>query len=181
MKKTMIQANYRQVVLGALLGVGSLLGAVAAQAADLKVAVFDPQLIYAQSTAAKRAGDQLKAKQDQANTQIAGLEKPLEDKQKALASQQSLLSADKLKSQQDDLRKDYLAYRGQAAKISGDFEKAQFDARKTIADAMKVVVEDLAKQKGYDLVLPKGIAFYNSAAVTDISQDVLTGVNARLK
>lgn len=169
-------------LIGALaIAVTLLVGSAAHAQAQGKIAVFDAQLIYAESNAAKRAGDQLKAKQQKANQEIQSLEKPLVEKQKELASQQTLLAPDKFKSAQQELQKDYIAYRNQAAKISQDFERDQFTARKQIADAMRAAVADLAKEKGYDLVLPKAMALYAAPGVPDISQDVLTRVNAKLK
>ena len=169
--------NLRLVALTALLAAGLVLPAMA----EVKVAVFDAQLIYSQSNAAKRISEQLRSKQAAANNQIKALETPLIAKQKQLVDQQGVLAADKLKAAEVDLRKDYINFRTQASKISDEFESAQLSARKQLADAMRTAINTIAKEKGYDLILPKPMTLYTGANVPDISSDVLARVNASLK
>jgi len=65
-------------------------------------------------------------------------------------------------------------------KIQSDLDEQNLKVRKQIADAVKSAVESIAKEKGYDIVLPKGVTFYSSANVPDITADTLARANKLL-
>lgn len=151
-----------------------------AVAAELKVAVLDGQMVINQTNAAKRAVDNLKAARDAAQKQIAALEAPLVDKQKKLADQQKVLAPDKFAAEKALFQKDVAGFRAKAEGIQAELEKKGLGLRKQIAETVKGIVESIAKERGYDVVLPKAMVFYSSANVTDISAEVLKQANAAL-
>lgn len=173
--KTLVKTS----LLALALAVSAVAGA-SAQAQGPTVAVFDAQQVINNTNAAKRAISELTGKRNAAQNQIDALEKPLLDKQQKLRSQQGIMAADKFQQAQADFAKELNDFRQQAQKIQNDLDEQNMKLRKTIADAVKTSVEAIAKEKGYDIVLPKGATFYTGPNVTDISAEVLTRANKAL-
>jgi outer membrane protein len=151
-----------------------------ANAAELKIAVLDSQKVINDTNASKRAVETLKKNRDEAQKKINALEAPLVEKQKKLAEQQKVLAPDKFAEAQTAFQKDVAAFRAQAQTIQEGLEKNGFALRKQITDAVKGVVNKIAAERKYDLVIPKAMAFYTSANVTDITAEVLAQTNAAL-
>jgi outer membrane protein len=149
--------------------------------AQVKVAVFDAQNVINNTAAAKRAVSSLKSKRESAQKRINDLEAPLLQKRQQLAEQQGVLAADKFKAAQESFAKDLAGFRAQALGIQEDLDKENLKFRKQISDAVRDVVAEIAKAKGYDVVLPKSVTFFAAPTVPDISSEVLTKVDAKLK
>lgn len=154
--------------------------AAGAHAADSKIAVFDAQDVINGTNAAKRALSTLTGKRDAAQTKIDALKKPLIDKQNKLREQQAVMAPDKLKAAEAEFMKDLNKFRNDAQAIQTELDNENSKVRKDLDEAVHTSVEAIAKEKGYDLILPKGMTFYTSAAVPDISADVLARTNKLL-
>lgn len=165
-----------------MLGTVALLASTAAiaHAAEGKIAVFDAQEVINDTNAAKRAITSLTAKRDAAQAKIDALKKPLIEKQNKLREQQNVLAADKFQAAQAEFTKDLAKFRTDAQAIQNDFDNENTKVRKELDDAVHSAVEAIAKEKGYDLILPAGMTFYTSANVPDISKDVLARANKLL-
>lgn len=174
-----MNTTLKTTLAAAVLAVAGLVGTAHAQAKPT-IAVFDAQQVINGTNAAKRAVTELTGKRNTAQSKIDALEKPLLEKQRTLASQQGVMAADKFKQAQVDFAKDLGAFRQQAQQIQTDLDDQNLKLRKQIADAVRTVVEQIAKEKGYDLVLPKGVTFYTSTNVPDISTDALARANKLL-
>lgn len=171
-----------KTVIKTIAAIALMLGAwaVPAHAVDSKIAVFDAQQVINGTNAAKRAISALTGKRNAAQSKIDALEKPLLDKRKKLAEQQAVMAADKFRTEQEAFAKELVAFRNQAQQIQNGLDEDNMKLRKQIADAVRSAVEAIAKEKGYDVVLPKGMTFYTSANVPDISADALARANKLL-
>jgi outer membrane protein len=167
-----------RMFIGGLVAV--LIGLAAPTWAELKVAVFDAAEVMTGSNAAKRAAATLESRVEAAQERINGLEKPLLEKQKQLREQAAVMAPDKAREAQAAFTRELAAFRQQAQNIQNDLESENLKLRQRIAAGVRTVVEKMAKEKGYDVVLPKGLVFFSSAAVPDLTQDVLTRTNAVL-
>ena len=148
--------------------------------AEMKVAVFDATMVMAGTNAAKRAAGALEGRVSSAQQRISALEKPLLEKQKQLREQAAVMAPDKAKEAQAAFAKDLAAFRTQAQQIQEDLDSENAKMRKRITDGVRTVVEQIAAEQKYDLILPKGLVFYSGKAVPDISDEVLKRANALL-
>lgn len=174
-----MKTTFKAGILAIAMAVAVVAGAQA-QAKVQNIAVFDAQQVINNTNAAKRAISELTGKRNAAQSKIDALEKPLLDKQQKLRGQQGVMAADKFQQAQADFAKELNDFRQQAQKIQSDLDEQNMKLRKTIADAVKLAVESIAKEKGYDIVLPKGVTFYTSTGVADISNEVLARANKAL-
>lgn len=148
--------------------------------ADTKVAVLDTQEVVNSTNAAKRAVESLKKQRDDAQKKINAMEAPLIEKQKKLVDQRAVMAADKFAEAEGALRKEVGQFRAQAVSLQENLAKENARLFKSIADAVRNASEAIAKEKGYDLILPKSVIIYSSAGVADISADVLSRANTAL-
>ncbi len=151
-----------------------------AQAKSLNIAIFDNQKVLTSVNAVKRTNDDMTSKTKAAKAKIDALEKPLLEKQKQLATQKGVMAADKFKEASTGFMKDLENLRQQTAKIEADLNKDMFASRKRIIDGVSAAVDAVAKEKGYDMILPKGMLIYTNVNVPDISNDALARANKLL-
>lgn len=179
---TTIHSRLKTGIIALAIAFTGMAGAAQAQtpAAKPTVAVLDAQQVINGTNAAKRAVAELKSKQASAQSRIDALEKPLLEKKQTLISQQGVMAADKFKQAGADFSKELDAFRQQAIKIQTELDEQNMKLRKQINDAVRTVVEQIAKEKGYDVILPKGMTFYTSTNVPDISADALARANKLL-
>jgi len=144
-----------------------------------KIAVLDSQRVVNSTNAAKKAVKELTAARDTAQKKVQKLEKPLLEKRKALEEKKSVLSQEDFLKEQGKLRNQVRSFRLEAQTIQEDLERKNLTFRKKISDTVREVVAEYAKEKGYDIVLPKALLLYATEA-TDISDDVLARTNKKL-
>jgi Skp family chaperone for outer membrane proteins len=157
-----------------------MVGVASLTQAQLNVAVFDATEVMANTNAAKRAAETLETRLDAGQKQIAELEKPLLEKQKQLRDQASVMAPDKAKTAQAEFAKELAEFRRKAQEIQGLFDAENAKLRARITDGVRSVVAELAKERKYDLILPKSLVFYSSTSVPDITADVLSRANTLL-
>lgn len=160
--------------------VGALLVWAAPLHAELKMAVVDATEVMANTNAAKRAAQTLEARLEAGKKEISALEKPLLEKQKQLRDQASVMAPDKAKAAQAEFGKQLAEFRRKAQEIQGQFDAEDAKLRARIADGVRSVVAEIAKEQKYDVILPKSLVFHTSDAVPDITAEVLTRANALL-
>ncbi len=160
--------------------VTALLGMAAPVWAELKVAVFDANEVIGKANASKRAASVMEGRVAAARAEIDGLEKPLLAKQQLLRQQAAIMTPEKAREAQAQFAKELVAFRQQAEKIQTGLEKENQQQRQRLSEGLRSAVAQLAKDKGFDLVLPKGMVFFSGASVADITPDVLTRTNALL-
>ena len=165
------------IAVTSVVGASAAMAQAAAPAKAQSIAVFDTQKVMNGTNAAKRANDDFTTKRRAAQAKVNDLEKPLMDKKQKLIAQQGVMAADKFQQASTDFAKEVDAFRVQAQKITGDLEEQIMQTRKRIADAVGTSVEQLAKEKGYDLVLPRSMVLFTSASVPDISNEILGRAN----
>ncbi len=149
------------------------------QAAESKIAILNIQQIMKDSTAAKSVRDQLDAKRKSFESEMAKKEEDLRKEDQDLSKQRSVLAPEAFEKKLKDFReKASVAQRDVAAKrsqLDNAFTNAVNDIQKVVTD----IVTQLAKDKGYSLVVPTSQLVWADPAL-DISKEVLTQLNQKL-
>jgi outer membrane protein len=148
--------------------------------AELKIAVFDTNAVLAGNNAAKRAASAMESRVSAAQSRIQQLEQPLLTKQQQLREQTAVMTPEKAREAQAAFAKELSAFRQQAQTIQSSLETENQKQRGRIAEGVRTAVAQLAQEKQLDLVLPKGMIFFSSNAVPDVTAEVLSRANAIL-
>ena len=143
------------------------------------IAIVNIQKIMRDSLAAKSAGEQLKAKQEQFATDIKGKEASLKKEDEELAKQRSVLAPEAFEQK-------VRAFREKAAGVQRDVQGKQVQLNKAYNSALgelqKTIVEiisGMAPEKGFKVAIPSNQALYADPSL-DITDEVLKRLNSKL-
>jgi outer membrane protein len=174
-KIMMIRKMIRAVVVVSALA----LAAPAVHAEESKVAVVNVQRIMKESKAALAAREQLKAKQQQFQEEITKTEKALKAQDQELEKQRTILSQEAFEKQVKDFRKKATDAQKDVQEKRMNLSKA-FDASLSeIQVAVTSILNELAKEKGFELVIPASQLLYYGPTL-EISDEVLKRLNEKL-
>lgn len=158
------------------LGMIMIVGMVQAQQ---NIAVLDVADVVRSTDAHQRDAAELKKQEDAARADLQKMMKPLEEETRKLEQRKDLLSQEQFLEEQSNLRKKIRQFRSEEQAKAEGLQRESLRRRKIVAEAVTRVVNNLAKEKGYDMVLPSNMVLYRVDAV-DISPEVLRRVNKEL-
>lgn len=149
-------------------------GSTPASAADAAskpaiVAVVDVQIILREATAMKSIQKQVEQKRSQFQSEISGQEKRLRDQEQELKRQQSVLAADAFEAKRRDFEAQVASVQRDVQERRKVLDQAYGDGLKAVQKELQDVLAQLAKERGYTLVIPTGQLLYadGSMAITD--------------
>jgi outer membrane protein len=148
-------------------------------AEDQKISIVNIQKIMKESKAAQAARDQLKAKQQQFQDEISKKEKDLQKEDQELAKQRTILSKEAFEKQVKDFRKKATDAQKDVQDKRMNLTKAFDTALAEIQGNVQQILEELAKEKGFDVAIPSSQVLYYGQAL-DISDEVLARLNKKL-
>jgi outer membrane protein len=155
-------------------------GAAFAHETQNTVVVLDFQKMFQDSLAGKDFNTKLenkrKALEDSRNKKESELVKMNED----LKKQQSVLSSDAFDKKRKDFEAKIQSFQQELQEEGMKFEKDRNEAVEQVENATKQILADLAKDKGYQVVVSKNAVVYNADNL-DISNEVLKKLDTKIK
>ncbi len=150
----------------------------ASAAEPLKIGVFDYQRCIQESNVGKKMTEGLKKKQIEMQKNIDQKQQELVEMQKDMEKQSLMLSMDAKEGRQKEYEKKRrdLTYLMQDS--NEDMKKAESDARMDFLHTLSGVIQTIAKDKKYDLIVERaqgGILYVSNAL--DITNDVVAAIN----
>ncbi len=148
------------------------------------IAVIDINGVERQSIAWDSLREQVESRRAAYQEQLAAREKALQEEGQELQAQQSLLDPEVLKAREDELRKKVAQLRQQAIDVKKTLDKLYASARRQIRDALVVVVNEIATEKGINLILnmsrqDQTVAYADNRLI--ISQEALERLNSKIQ
>lgn len=150
-----------------------------AQAIDAKIVVVDIQRIMRDSLAAKDLKSQLESRRNQYQSEIKSKEDKLKKEEEDLAKQKNVLAKDALAAKQKAFVNDINAVRKDVQDKRVKLDTAYKAALNDIQDAVQSIINDLAKEKGFNLAIPTSQLVFAHKDF-DISDEVLKRLDAKL-
>lgn len=145
----------------------------------LPIAVVDVQKVVQESSAAKDINAQIKASRDKYLGDVTKEEERLRTAEKKLSDQRSLLSAEAFEQKkaqfQEDILKAQRDIQAKRTKLDEAFNKALDQIQVVIYE----IIDDLANDKDYQLVLPRSQTLFANKNL-DITDEVLARLNKKL-
>ncbi len=168
------------IVLAVVLLAALSLSSGVARAGNISVAVLNMQQVVLGSDAgiAGRRVIEKKAKELRASFKADG--EALAALQKEIQKKSSVWSAEKKQEKAIEFQKKSRALQLQQADAKLEMKGLQDKELAPILKELKSVVAEVAKKKGYTLILPKSSVVY-AADKIDISEEVIKALNARMK
>ncbi|MDR1297374.1 MAG: OmpH family outer membrane protein [Deltaproteobacteria bacterium] len=147
-------------------------------AAQTNVAIFDLGRVIADSKRGKEAQNKIKAKEDSLKKNLEPRAENLQKKRADLEKAMTTLSQEAFEKRRDELAKEYSAFAQDEQKAAEDFQKTQNDTMKPLLERIQRVVGDIAKDRGFDLVIDgTGGGVIYAVSSMDITDDVIKAVD----
>jgi len=166
--------------MAALLALGGLLFAGVAQAqSDIKIAVVNPAELVQKAPQAEAARHRLEKEFSGRRQKLQDMKNEIDKEEKKLNRDSSAMSSNEMQQKQDALQDKQRHFHQLQQNYNQDVhqrEQQEFDKlRKSIYN----VIVNVAKQKGYDLVLSDGIVYATNRI--DLTDQVLKRLRAQAK
>ncbi|HRO67773.1 MAG TPA: OmpH family outer membrane protein [Pseudobdellovibrionaceae bacterium] len=159
MKKTMIFAAF-------------VLAASFAQA-ESKIGFVDMQKAVQATAAGKKAKSELEGEFSKRKKEMEKKEGDLRKMGEDLEKKKSVLSEEALQKKQMEWQEEMMKYRQQVAKAQEEIQKKDRDLTQPILDKMRRVIEKVAKDKGFDMVLENTAMVLYAQKTNDLTDDVI--------
>jgi outer membrane protein len=165
-------ATYIFILCSILLNVGI------ASADDQVVGVVDMQKCIQTSSAGKRARAELESAFNKKKKELQDQESSLKKQQEDFMKKAAALSDSAKKEQQGKLQEKIMKYQELVQKSQAEIQKKEQEMSEPIIRKIREKVSELARKKGYGLVLEKNdnIVIFSDGK-TDITEDVLKALD----
>lgn len=150
-----------------------LLAAGMARAAESKIAVVDMQKAVQATAAGKKAKSELEGEFEKRKKELQKKEADLKKMGEDLEKKKSVLSEEALAKKQGEFQEEMLKYRDQVGKSQMEIQKKDRDLTQPILEKMRKVIEKVAKDKGYTLVLENSAMILYSGKDNDLTDEVI--------
>ena len=158
----------------------SLLTSVPVFAASSKVAVINIQKVLVDSEAGKKAKAKVEKRMEELKTSFKKDEAALVSLQKEIEKKSSAWSEDKRKEKAREFQKKRQSLGEKQEDANLEMKKMQEKYLTPIMKKLETVVSEVAKDKGYSIVLPRNGVLYAEKA-DDITAATTKALNAKMK
>lgn len=163
----MLTSRYQRAAYLALLFASS---AVASEA-PFRIAVIDPNRIVEESPQYEAARNLLSNEAQEREAELASQQEDISRLENRLERDGALMRADEMTRLRNDIRARERRLRYAQEEMQADFALRQSDLRTKLVQQVEEVVEQVAKDNGFDLILSEGIVYSSPRA--DISDEVI--------
>jgi len=148
------------------------------------VAVIDINGVERQSIAWDSLRSQVESRRAAYQSQLSARESELQKKGQELQAQQSILDPEVLKARENELRQEVAQLRQQAVEVKKTLDKVYASARRQIRDTLVIVVNEIAAERGLNLILnmsrqDQTVAYADNRL--NISQEALERLNSKIQ
>lgn len=156
----------------------SALFCVNAAFADIKVGVIDLQKVLTSAPQVTAARAQLKSQFDPRNKQIVDERKFLQTDIEKYSKDNAVMKDQERKDLQGKITDEQKKLRDNEADFQQKFMAAQDKSMQEVTKQIQDVVDKIAKDQKYDLILAKGATAYNNPSY-DITDQIITALKAK--
>ena len=156
----------------------SLILAAAIANADTKIGFVDMQKAIQATAAGKKAKTELEGEFNKKKKELEKKEADLKKMGEDLERKKAVLSEEVLGKKQAEFQEEMLKYREVVSKSQVEIQKKERDLTAPILDKMKKVIEKLAKDKGYAMVLENSQMVLYATPESDLTAEVTKAFEA---
>lgn len=143
--------------------------------AQSKVVYVDMQKAVQTTKAGGKAKKELESEFNAKKKKLQSQEDKLKKMQEDLEKKAMVLSDDVRAKKQQEFQEEMMSYQKLVAQSQQEIQKREQDLTKPILDKIQKVIEQISKEKGYDMVLERqGNNVLWAKKEADITEDVIT-------
>lgn len=161
-----------------LIAAGSVVAALPAIGAEVKIAVVDFQKLAVESPQGKAVQESMRAEFAPRQRTLAAQEQAVKAKEDKLQKDGATMSEDQRARAEKELRDSARDFERAKSEAQDDFNARRNEALSRLQRTIIEEVRTYGKAQNYDLILDQGGVIYNASA-TDITPAVLSALQAR--
>jgi outer membrane protein len=165
----------KKVLSGSLL---FLMLAAGTAAAELKIAVLDPQRALLESEEAKQLLQSAQTDLEKEQNDVNALGMEIRGLQEQMQKDADVMSPSEQRKRQKALEDKQIDYQFQVNKLQKEVQDRQQELFQLMAPKIDAVLKDLIESEGYDLILQRGSLLYANSK-HDITRRVTEKLNER--
>ena len=143
---------------------------------NTSIAIIDINLILTDSKAAIDAFEQIEDIAEKINEELKAEENNLLNDQKKLIESQSVMAPEAFEAKKNDYEKKVQNFQIMSQQKLAALDRLLAEARKSILDEVKPILEEISEEKGITVILEKNIVILNAEAM-DLTKEVLKKLN----
>lgn len=166
-------------------GVAIAASFAAASFAQSTILVVDTQKVLKDSIVGQHVARQLETIYTSASSEIKAKRSPLESKAKSLQAQinsktsvEQIRADTSLKAQAQSLETDRKKYQVEEYYTAQELKITEAKAIKQVSDRVKVIIDQIARERNADVVLEKSLVIYGDPA--DVTDVVISRLNSQV-
>lgn len=163
-----------------VLGLGGYFAATPAAAAEQNIAVVDVQMLLTQTPVAQSIQKQVQEGREALQSEVAEYDKELMEAQKALVEMRSADNQDEFNKKRQELEQKIAETRRIVQAKKRALNDAFLEAEAKLQTAVLEIITEVAKAKGYDMVLARRSVVFMADDARDISAEVKKRLEASL-
>lgn len=143
--------------------------------ADFKVGYVDVQKAIEQTTMGKKAKEDMKKEAEKRNKELEKKKADIDKMREDIEKKRSVLAEEAFAKRAQELQEEMQKFNQQAAKAQTDLQKKEGELLEPIVKKVKSVIEKIAKDKGFNLVIqnPNAQIVLYASSETDLTDDVV--------
>lgn len=141
--------------------------------AELKIAIIDMQKAVQATSAGKLAKTSLEEEFTKRKKDLEKKEGELRKMNDDFEKKRAVMSEKAMQQKQAEFQEEMLKFREVAGRSEADFQKRQRELTGPILEKMKKTIDQVTKDKGYNLVIEKAAGVINYSAELDITELVV--------
>lgn len=148
--------------------------------ANSKVGYVDVQRAIEQSSVGKKAKDEMKKEADKRNKDLEKRKTDIDKIREDIEKKRAVLTEEAFTKRAQELQEEMQKFNQLAAKAQSELQKKESDLLEPIVKKMRTVIERIAKEKGFTMVLqsnPNAQIVLYSAADSDLTDEVVKAVD----
>ncbi len=160
---------------GLLLFAWSLMGLVAAEAAEIKIGVVSLGRVFQEAPQARTTAKKLEKEFSPRKKKLQESEKRIKEKEERLLRDSAVMNETERRKSERELISMKRALKRSQEEFREDLNIRQNEEFNKLQQIISRVIDELAKEKGFDLILGENVIFASSEI--DVTQEVLDRLN----
>lgn len=141
--------------------------------AEQKIGFVDMQKAIPSTTAGKKAKSELEGEFEKKKKELQKKEGDLKKMQEDFEKKKAVLSDEVLQKKQGEFQEEMAKYQGVVRKSQEELQKKERDLTAPILEKMKRIIEKLAKDKSYSVILETSPMVLFAEKSTDLTDEVV--------
>lgn len=150
-----------------------VMSASMARAAEMKIGFVDMQKAVQSTAAGKKAKSELEGELEKRKKELQKKDADLKKMKEDLDKKKSVMSEEALQKKMTEFQEEFTSFQQIVGKNQMELQKREQDLTGPILTKMRKVIEKVAKEKGYSMILENSAMVLYASKDNDLTDDIV--------